>query len=211
MDPEGTLERVRGHTMRVGISLNDPWTREEGGAFGGVEVELIDGFGAEMDAEVEYFEGSEEELFAALLHHELDVVIGGITSQNSHAAEAGMTHPYFTTALVVGWPEDEEVPTDIAGQEVAAERGTEALGLLRKTDAVVVEVDRIEEAPGAAAVDDFLLDDLSLRDTGIRLSETDHVMAVATGENDFMTELERFLLVRHDEIETLLDRDAAGA
>jgi polar amino acid transport system substrate-binding protein len=210
-DPEGTLDRVRGGTMRVGVSLSNPWTIPKGDGFAGVEVELIEDFAADLDAEVEYFEGSEEELFAALLHFELDLVIGGLSSQNPHAAGAGMTHPYFTTALVVGWPEDEEMPADIAGREVAAERGTEALGFLRKTDAAVVEVDDIAEAPGAAAVDDYLLDDLSLRDAGIRLAETDHVMAVAPGENDFMTELESFLLERHDAIEALIRREAAGA
>lgn len=210
-DPEGTLDRVRGGTMRVGISVSDPWTTRAGTGFGGVEVELIERFAESLRAEVEYFDGSEEELFAALLHHELDVVIGGLTSQNPHAAEAGMTHPYLTTALVVGWPEADDIPDDIAGREVAAERGTEAIGLLRKTDAVVVEVDEIADAPGAAAVEDYLLDDLSLADTGIRLGEADHVMAVGVGENDFMTELERFLLARPDLIEDLIQRETTGA
>jgi polar amino acid transport system substrate-binding protein len=210
-DPEGTLDRVRGGTMRVGISLSDPWTTQEDGDFGGVEVELVERFAATLDADVVYFEGSEEELFAALLHHELDLVIGGLTSVNPHAAEAGMTHPYFTTALVVGWPQDEDAPADIAGREVAAERGTQALGLLRKTDAVVVEVDAIEDAPGAVAVEDYLLDELALRDTGIRLAESDHVMTTAPGENDFMTELEVFLLERHDEVERLIEAEVAGA
>lgn len=209
-DPEGTLERVRGGTLRVGISVSDPWTIRDDAGFGGVEVELVERFAEQLGAEVEYFDGSEEELFAALLHHELDVVIGGLTSQNPHAVEAGMTHPYFATALVVGWPEDDDMPDDIAGREVAAERGTEALGLLRKTDAVVVAVDDVADAAGAAAVEDYLLDDLSLVDTGIRLAETDHVMAVATGENDFMTELERFLLARPDAIEDLIEREARG-
>lgn len=207
-DPEGTLDRVSGGTMRVGVSISEPWVIEEGGGFGGVEVELIEAFAAELEAEVEYFDGSEEELFAALAMHELDVVIGGFTSTNKHAMEAGMTHPYFTTALVVGVPQDETVDDDIAGREVAAERGTEAAGLLRKTDAVVVEVDSIEDADGAAALEDYLLDDLGLIDTGVRLSESDHVMVVMTGENDFMTRLETFLLENHDEVEDLLEEHA---
>ena len=204
-DPEGTLDRVRGATMRVGVSISDPWVTDEAGGFGGVEVELLEAFAQELDAEVEYFDGSEEELFAALAVHELDVVIGGLTSKNPHAAEAGITHPYFTTALVVATPDDEDVPDDIAGREVAAERGTEAAGLLRKTDAVVVEVDAIEQAPGAAAVEDYLLDDLGLIDTGIRLAESDHVMVVPAGENDFMTTLEGFLLANHNLVEELLE------
>jgi polar amino acid transport system substrate-binding protein len=207
-DPEGTLDRVSGGTMRVGVTIDDPWVTGESDGFGGIEIQLIEAFAEEIDAEIEYFEGSEEELFAALTVHELDVVIGGFTSQNPHAMEAGMTHPYVTTAVVVGVPEGEDVGDDIAGREVAAERGTETAGLLRKTDAIVVEVDSIDEAPGAAAVEDYLLDDLSLIDTGIRLSESDHVMVVQTGENDFMTRLESFLLDNSAMVEDLLEEQS---
>ena len=207
-DPEETLEEVTGGTMKVGVTINDPWVTGEVGSFGGVEIALVEAFADELDAEIEYLDGSEEELFAALELHELDLVIGGFTSQNTHAMAAGMTHPYHTSALVVAVPDDEDIPDDIAGREVAAERGTEAAGLLRKTDAVVVEVEAIEDAPGAAAVEDYLLDDLGLLDTGIRLSESDHVMVVPAGENAFMTELERFLLSNHEMVQRLLEEEA---
>ena len=54
------------------------------------------------------------------------------------------------------------------------------------------------------AIDNYLLDDLDVVDTGVRLGETDHVFAVPMGENDWMTTIERYLLERPDDIEELL-------
>jgi hypothetical protein len=44
------------------------------------------------------------------------------------------------------------------------------------------------------AVDDWLLDDLNPADTGVQLTESEHVMATRLGENAFLMRLERFLL-----------------
>lgn len=44
------------------------------------------------------------------------------------------------------------------------------------------------------AVDDWLLDDLGLIDSGVTLLEAAHVMAVPLGENAWQVRLERFLL-----------------
>ena len=43
-DPETTLERVRGGTLRAGITASEPWTTLDGGQPGGVEVELVERF-----------------------------------------------------------------------------------------------------------------------------------------------------------------------
>ncbi len=44
-DPEGTLDRVRGGTLRVGISPSEPWvTLAENEPPAGVEVELVQEF-----------------------------------------------------------------------------------------------------------------------------------------------------------------------
>ena len=205
-DPEGTLERVRGGTMRVGITAHDPWTSFEGGQPAGIEVDLLQDFADEIDADIEWVPGSEGDLFEALHVGQLDVVIGGFTSTTPYSKDAALTHPYVTTAVVVGVPEGDAVPDDIAGMEVAAETGSEAAGLLSKTDAERLLIEDIAHAPGAAAVDDWLLDDLGLRDTGVRLSEHDHVMAVRLGENGWLVTLERFLLERGSEIRDMVQR-----
>lgn len=193
--------------MRVGIIANEPWTVPAEGSPSGIEVDLVTAFAAQMDADVEWFEGSEAELFAAMEVHELDLVIGGLTSTTPWVQKAALTHPYFTTFVAVGVPHAIGDPSsiDIAGMEVAAEAGSEILGVLRKTDAQAVAVADIATWEGAAAVEGYLLDDLNLIDTGVRLEETDHVMAAPLGENAWLTTLETFLLERHGEIAAALE------
>src|SRR5688572_30168297 len=69
-DPEGTLDRVRTHALRVGVDVSEPWTAWKGdepqGRPVGIEPELIERFAAGLDAEVEWVRGSETELLTAL-------------------------------------------------------------------------------------------------------------------------------------------------
>jgi polar amino acid transport system substrate-binding protein len=207
VDPEGTLDRVEGGTMRVGITENDPWTVLSGAEPSGVEVEIVKRLADQLRAEIAWFEGSEEELFGALKLGSLDLVVGGLGAKNPYAAEVALTHPYLTTQVVVAVPVEEEVPEDIAGLEVAVEEGTEEAGILAKTEADVVLVDDVTGVSGPRVVDDWLLDDLDLADTGVRLIEADHVMAVRLGENGWLVTLERFLLERPQQIEEILNEE----
>jgi polar amino acid transport system substrate-binding protein len=206
IDPEGTLERVRGGTIRAGITDNPPWTIVGDVEMSGVEVDLLEGLAEEIDAEIDWLDGSEEELFGALELGQLDVVVGGFSAENTWSKNAAFTHPYHTSQTLVAVPVDQEVPDDISGIAVAVEANTEAAGLLEKTDAVVEPVDDVTQAEGAVVVDDWLLDDLDLRETGVVLSETDHVMAVRFGENGWMVTLEKFLLDHAGEVPDLLDK-----
>jgi polar amino acid transport system substrate-binding protein len=204
-DPEGTLERVDGGVMRVGVTEAPPWVELSAQEPDGIEVRLVEQLAEELDARIEWVEGSEQELFGALKERDLDLVIGGLTSDTPWSAEAAVTHPYLTTATLVAVPEDMDMPEDIAGLEVGVEANTEIAGQLRKTDAQVVEVDDIESYDGPVAIENFLTDDLDVTDTGVRLSESDHVFGLPMGENKWMTTVERFLLERPDEVKELLD------
>jgi len=204
-DPEGTLARASGGVMRVGVTEAPPWVELGDASPDGIEVRLVERFAEEIDAEIEWIEGSEEEIFSGLRVRELDLVIGGLTAETPWSSEAGITHPYLTTTALVAVPDDTDEPGDIAGLKVGVEANTEIAGLLRKSDAQVVEVDDIADHDGPVAIDNFLTDDLDVVDTGVRLSESDHVFAVPMGENDWMTAVERFLLERPGEIEDLLD------
>ncbi len=203
-DPEGTLARVSGGVMRVGVTDAPPWVELGDTAPDGIEVQLVERFAEEIDAEIEWVEGSEQELFGALRFRELDLVLGGLTTETPWSAEAAVTHPYLTTATLVAVPRGSEATEDIAGIEVGVEANTEIAGLLRRTDARVVEVDDIEDFDGPVAIDNYLTDDLDVVDTGVRLGESDHVFALPMGENDWMTTVEAFLLERPDEIKKLL-------
>lgn len=205
-DPEGTLDRIEGGTMRIGIIESDPWTSYDAGEAGGVEARILERFAQELDAEIEWVAGTEADLMSALEVREVDVVIGGLTSTSPWSGKVTLTHPYLTTSVVVAVPTD-DIPEDIAGLDVAVERGTEAAGILEKTDADVVYAPDVARAEGAVAIDNWLLDELSLEDTGVTLIETDHVMAVPLGENAWLVRLERYLLTHEDDIKALLEEE----
>ena len=94
-DPEGTLERVAGGTLRVGVSPNPPWTEITGDDKpAGAEVGLVEEFAATLPAEVSWTVGGEEALIKRLELGELDLVIGGLTADTPWAEHAAVTKPY---------------------------------------------------------------------------------------------------------------------
>jgi polar amino acid transport system substrate-binding protein len=94
-DPDGTLDRVTGGTLRVGVSPSAPWTETEGaGDPDGSEAALAEEFADHLDAEVEWTEGGEADLVSALERGELDLVIGGFTDTTPWTSKAAMTQPY---------------------------------------------------------------------------------------------------------------------
>lgn len=206
-DPEGTLDRVRGGVMRVGLVPNDPWVRVQDAGPAGVEVELVEAFAAELEAEIEWVEGSEQEVFGALELLQLDLVIGGLVNKNPYGAHSSFTHSYITTFVGVGVPSSDPVPEGIARLEVGVERGTEIVALLEGAGAIPVLVDDVAAHEGPVAVEGWLFDDLDLRDTGVRLIEPDHVMAVPMGENGWQVRLEEFLLDNEERARDLLEQE----
>jgi len=204
-DPEGTLDRVRDGTLRVGITESQPWARVDRGRRTGVEVRLVERLATELGAKIEWTDGAEAELIAALEVRGLDLVIGGLTVDSPWQARAALTRPYATTRVVVAVPASQRAPGDIAGLRVAVESGQDAAGVLEMTDAVPVEVDDVGAVSGPVVVDEWLLDDLRLRDTGVHLRTSRHVMATPRGENAWLVRLERFLHAHRDEVAALLD------
>lgn len=99
-DPEGTLDRVTGGTLRVGISPNPPWTDLPTGPDGdpsGTEVALVEDFAETIDADVVWVAGGEEDLIGQLERGELDLVIGGLTAKSPWSEKAALTYRYAET------------------------------------------------------------------------------------------------------------------
>jgi polar amino acid transport system substrate-binding protein len=206
-DPDGTLNRVEGGVMRVGVTEVDPWVELEGDrAVGGAEVELARRFARELGARIVWIQGSEEELVDAAKEGQVDLILAGLTNKSRWEKDVAFTRPYTETRSVVGTPPGRSYPGDFAGVPVAVEIGSEEEGLLeQRTEARVVAVtDLASRAGRPAAVHDYLLDDLRLADSGTELGSAKHVMAVKLGENAFLVRLERFLLDREDEIRRLV-------
>lgn len=105
-DPDGTLERVTGDALRVGVTANPPWTEvEDGSPPSGLEAEIVTEFAETLDAEVDWTTGSEETLVGDLEAGELDLVIGGFTGRSPWSAQAALTTPYTTVPDERGEPE----------------------------------------------------------------------------------------------------------
>ncbi|WP_157157276.1 MULTISPECIES: transporter substrate-binding domain-containing protein [unclassified Diaminobutyricimonas] len=98
-DPDGTFDRVSGGTLRVGVSLNSPWTEQvTEDQFEGTEVALVERFADELDAEIQWTMAGEEALIRRLEHDQLDLVIGGLTDQTPWIDKAAITRPYAETS-----------------------------------------------------------------------------------------------------------------
>src|SRR5690554_5931440 len=95
-DPDGTLDRVQGTVLRVGVTPNPPWT-VTGPNLSGTEVDLVRGFAGRVDAEIEWVEGSEESLVSDMERGELDLIIGGLTAKSPWVDKVALTAPYSSS------------------------------------------------------------------------------------------------------------------
>lgn len=209
-DAAGTLDRVRGGEMRVGVVVNPPWTEVDGDAVSGAESVLVHRFADSLGARVRWVPGSESELMKALSERTLDLVVGGLDTDSPWEQDAALTADYFTTAAVVAVPGG--TTTEIAGLPVQVRAGSAEEALLADEGAKPVPVNEIAQRPnGPSVVPDWLVDTAGLVATGIHLSSADHVMAVPLGENGWQTTVEEFLLsLDQDEVRRLLvDADRA--
>jgi ABC-type amino acid transport substrate-binding protein len=96
-DPDGTLDRVRGGVLRVGVSPHEPWTTVAAEGLAGVEPDLVRRWAAALGARVEWTVGGEQPLTSALERGELDLVIGGITADTPWTSHAAVTRSYATS------------------------------------------------------------------------------------------------------------------
>jgi polar amino acid transport system substrate-binding protein len=159
-DVEGTLDRVTGGTMRVGVIEDPPWVELGKGEPRGVEPELVRQFARELDAEIDWVEGTESELMAALEGFQLDLVIGNLTRASPYSTDVGLTVSYVDTEVQMGVPPGEELPDDLGGVEIWVERSSEAPALLRQEedDAIPVYFDQLQEIEGPALLDTYEID-----------------------------------------------------
>lgn len=94
-DTDGSLDRITDGVLRVGVSENPPWTEVfDDGRVAGREVDLITGFAGEHSADVEWTPGAESELVMAMVRGDLDVVVGGLTSDSPWEKEVALTRSY---------------------------------------------------------------------------------------------------------------------
>jgi membrane-bound lytic murein transglycosylase MltF len=95
-DPEHTLDHVRGHELRVGVTDRPPWVEVHDDRVGGIEPSLISDLARQLGARPIFRKGSESELLDALHRGELDLVAGGLHDDSPWGAKAALTKPYHT-------------------------------------------------------------------------------------------------------------------
>jgi polar amino acid transport system substrate-binding protein len=206
-DPRGTLDKVQGGTMRVGIVNHDPWTQMEEGRASGVEVALLRDFAGELETEIVFVQGTVPELLEAARLGEVDVVAGGFTDTSpgvSEGKEAGVTSPYLMTRFAVGVPTGRPAFDDPSGRRIAVERIDGTAALLKEEGAIPVPVADLSSAEMPVAAYPWQLEAWGFEPTGVELPEEKHIMAVPLGENGWLIRLERFLRANREEAVKLL-------
>lgn len=95
VDATGTHSTAAHGTLRVGVTPHSPFTDvDDEGRVTGSEVDLIRGFAEQMDARVEFEVGSERQLVDLMREDNIDVAIGGFTSDSPWSSDMALTRPY---------------------------------------------------------------------------------------------------------------------
>lgn len=200
-DPSNSLNNAleRG-TLRVGVLHSNPWAIwREDGLPGGLEGELVSAFAAELGISVDAVLAGEEQLFEALIEHELDVVIGGFSLDNPWISRVGFTNPYYISRFVIGTPPDQPSVENIDGREVTLRRHTGLASALERKGASVTAVDELRAANGLILAEEWELRGLGYEPTEVELRKREHVIALPAGENALLVSLEAFLSRRSNE------------
>jgi polar amino acid transport system substrate-binding protein len=208
-DPENTLDHVQGGVMRVGVVDNPPWVILGANEPRGVEPELLRQFAAEQDAEIEWVEGPESELVAAMEGFQLDILVGGLTFDSPWREKVALTVPYVDTEIEFGVPQGQELPP-LEGADIWVEENSEAAALLQSEEQAAnpIHYTELSQVDGPVLTDNYYIDALGYERAGQIQRDDDHVMAVPLGENAFMVELEDFLLDRTETAEAILREEA---
>ncbi|HMQ53284.1 MAG TPA: transporter substrate-binding domain-containing protein [Anaerolineae bacterium] len=210
-DPHRTLDTVRGGTLRVGLVDNAPWAKQgREDQASGVEVDLVNQMADDLDAEVNWVWGLEQDHMTALENFELDLVIGGLTQSTPWQAHVGLTKSYFENEISVGVPPERETISTLDGQEVAVEIGAATAAYLEKEGAIPVRVLHPEETGLPVAAAAWQLESWGFQLTEFKLHEEHHVLALPPGENAWLTYLEDFLTVQQFQIREQLIAEDSG-
>ena len=103
-DPEGTLERVRGGELRVGVVEHPAYLRLAGEEPEGPKADLVRDLARELDARIVWLPGRAEELARAAEGFGVDLLAGGWEQGSKLAAGLGVTRPFHTAQGIAEAP-----------------------------------------------------------------------------------------------------------
>lgn len=94
-DPDRTLEQARQRgELVVGVSPAPPHVEVGEGEPSGPGADFVRSFAEAQGLRIRWVEGSEEQLITQLEHHDIDVLLGGLTTQTPYTDKIGITRPY---------------------------------------------------------------------------------------------------------------------
>lgn len=195
-DPSGTLERVKGGVLRVGISENPPWTILVDGKPAGIEADLAADLAAELGSRIVWVHGPEADLIQALHDFDLDLVVGGLTQDRPWKQQAAFTRSYIETIGRVGVPPGLTPPAHIEGREVLVRPASGLTKALREKKAQAIPAEDLQGSGQLVAAEDWELSRWRYRATPDELVKKQHVLALPTGENGWLMYIEGFLQKR---------------
>jgi polar amino acid transport system substrate-binding protein len=206
-DSAGTIDRVRGGVIRVGVVIDTPWTTDSTGEVGGIEGAMVRMLGRDLNARVNWLRGSEGDLLSALENRELDLVIGGLSVASPWQKRVAFTRPYYVDTVSIGGAPNEPPPASLEGVRVALKSGDPAAADVRKKGVTPQFVPRLDSVRGPIAAPTWQLAQLARRENpSLRLMQTQHVLAAAPGENAFLVRVEQTLIDHRAEVPALLRR-----
>ena len=87
-------------TMRVGVSLFEPWTiKDEAGNLTGFEIEVADRLARDMGVKAEYKIYEWQEIIPAVMKGEIDVIAGGMAITPKRALKIYFSLPYAESGI----------------------------------------------------------------------------------------------------------------
>lgn len=92
-DPDGTLQRVSGGTMRVGVAHDPPFVVLDAEPRG-PEADLMRAYAQRLDARIAWNRGGHAVLMRELEARRLDAVIGGHAADSPWAARVSTSRPF---------------------------------------------------------------------------------------------------------------------
>ena len=204
-DSDGTLDRVRGGTMRVGFAVDTPWVTDSAPGAGGIEPALVRELARDLGARVEWTRGQQSQLLETLSKRELDLVVGGLDAKSPWKQKLALTRPYYTDTVLVADTAGAPLPATVERLTVAVRRGDPVAAEIRKQKGTPAPVEDLAAAKTLVAAPTWRLAQLGR--TGnqrLQLGQTQHVLAAPPGENGWLLRIEQLLYGAQDRMPSLL-------
>lgn len=180
--------------MRVGVSQSRGLCDlKEGAEPTGIEVQLIKGYARSIGAEIEWVQGSQEQIVELLKVYEVDLAVGGYTNKTSFKKHIALSRPYNIEHIKVGAPQNIAIPDDIEGKKVVVKKAGAARAAVKKNKGTPVEKDSVSGSDQLVAGSKDELLKLGFKVSDYNLNKVEHVVAIPKGENALLKSLENYI------------------